>query len=337
MESRRAFSVLGELRTATYAITPKPPNVLDPEVEKIQQRWRDLPSGNEEAAEDWYDRSESLRRDDCVEDREAHCRALVKSWIQPLVDELDRRFAAELGDKEAWAFELGKRLDQGVRRKDVYRWMHREPELDLESLDTYEVGGDTDDEQDENPLANYSPKAGELSPEKCWWEDVITLCGKSGIPGADSRDFLTVPGGAGQEEVLQAVAQAVDDLDQRIREVLIEVDPPPKPGYLGLVFNEKTRVISRKDYETRDWPVCLTRPLLCELLKIFLRSGARPSSYDELREAWNAIFKPVPKVDGRVVTEVNKLKSHLEMLGVTIENDEKEQTYVLADSAEVDS
>jgi hypothetical protein len=261
--------------------------------------------------------------------------AKLYAWVKPIVDRLCRIFAEEFPQAISGCLELGRCIDEGVRPGDVCRFMYRPPRrpegsgANDEEVDSAPDGppataGMDDDEEefslqaprDFRPdfLPEYSPRPGELSPERSWTGRLLILCKKVGI-GLARSDLASLDVADSGEPLQHLVAE----IDQRIRQGLGQLpgseDAPLVLAHLGLSFDAGCN-LRRKGFDRR---VQVTAPLSKELLRMLMRAGEGYCQREELHRAWVNTGKPTPKSSGRLDTERSRLNKQLCNLQVSVQ------------------
>jgi hypothetical protein len=188
--------------------------VVIPQYRDIWKDWVLCEAAGEEAGACYDD--DQLRRYD--QNSRACRRELVDGRVQsPLRERRDRIFK-ELPQEERWAFDLGRRLDEGLRRSDVHRFFDVEFSVQEDPSPVekdYWCGVYLDGRK---IVRSFIP--GELEPDETWSSDLKQLLARSNVPIVASDAILQLWKHEGMQSRISGLPRAIEQLDRIIREHL---------------------------------------------------------------------------------------------------------------------
>ncbi len=153
-----------------------------------------------------FEETSEVRRQDVVNNR-----------VYPLIDKLQQKLV-NFSEPEEWTLELGRVLDQGVRRPDLFRFVQGNRSI-LSGYYTRKRRGSRPD-WGESGLAISSIKVGELPPDTAWPHMLNELLAKVGVPTATYETSLTAWQFKEQKDQLSTMPQLLEVLDRGIRKYL---------------------------------------------------------------------------------------------------------------------
>jgi len=206
--------VLGQLTAATYKLTASPPNRLAKPLDDARARWKrhfccvdareevyEIVSGNSPELDD-ETTTDSFQR-------------LVKRDVIPFVAKLRDSVLQGLAEPECWAMELGRSLDEGIRRPDIFRFFDGGIEYIIdpaqpESDDPYRGQG-----KHRQIWRKLQP--GELEPDPAWPNSLRHLVAQTGLPVEDFAAILQHWKQETPRGRLDSLATTIESIDQKIR------------------------------------------------------------------------------------------------------------------------
>ena len=212
--------VLGRLVKVSYRLVVEPPNHLKDVITDVRKRWKDDLCG--EAAADEVDAYGDAREIPSEFDTlENHRQKMVESSVDPLLVKVRDSIWKELSEAEKWAFELGKRVDEGMRRSDVHRFF--DGWVDVPVDPPPEGPYSSVKGLSERRLIWRSPQPGELEADDTWPDELQDLLTKTGISDAGA-EILTAWKKEDPQDRINSMPRLLEHLDRSVREHLSAFD-----------------------------------------------------------------------------------------------------------------
>jgi DNA-binding winged helix-turn-helix (wHTH) protein len=275
---------------------------------------------------------------------EIDARGVVLETVFTSLSRIRQAIRQHVEGQVALAFQLGELVDQGACPPRVYRHLDYRPPAPAPA--TTRRWADALDPRPlrHQPQPRYSPRRpGDVPPWPDWAEHVEQVWAELRLPALPTTPLATCSASPTEEEAARARVTTVDRLAGLAREGLRQLAAPsPSPStdkeqeapqpeprgetgasaeqavcYLGLIFNERQRVVRRDGYpgevslegSTLAW--CLLEHL-CE-------QGDDFSSVPDLRQnVWQNNDDLVR--EGTIHKAISVLRGLLKPLGATIEN-----------------